>query len=64
MHEQHLKQSKLLTYVCVKDVCKVTGCDSNAKWSVGASKGWEATANNLLAICYQNTLSDGENKFI
>ena len=48
----------------MKDACKVMGCDSKAKWSIVASKGRNATAHNLIAICYQNTVSDGENTFI
>ncbi len=48
----------------MKDVCKVLGCDSIAKWSVGAILGREAMANKLLAICLQITMSDSENIYI
>ncbi len=55
---QNIWSSQNCSKMCMKDVCQVLGCDSNAKWSVGAAKGWEATANKLMAICYQNTMSD------
>ncbi len=44
-------------YTLLEDVCKVLGCDSNAKWSVGAITGVgnhsQQIASNLLANYYE-----------
>jgi hypothetical protein len=41
----------IVLYAFMKDVYEVLGCDSIAKWSVGAILGMGSTANKLLAIC-------------
>jgi hypothetical protein len=58
-HEKHMS----CFHACVKEAPCVLGHDSITKWAVGAPKGWQAMANKLLAICYQNNMSDCENTF-